>query len=44
MGLPLGVNEYLGMNPERSEGRLAQLARAARLHRVGRGFKSLSAH
>ena len=26
------------------EGRLAQLARATRLHRVGRGFESLNAH
>ena len=26
------------------EGRLAQLARASRLHREGRGFESLSAH
>ena len=27
-----------------TEGRLAQLARASRLHREGRGFESLSAH
>ncbi len=27
-----------------ASGRLAQLARASRLHREGRGFKSLSAH
>ena len=29
---------------EFEKGRLAQLARASRLHREGRGFKSLNAH
>ncbi len=30
--------------PSLNSGRLAQLVRAPRLHRGGRGFKSLSAH
>lgn len=31
-------------SPRLHQGRLAQLARASRLHRGGRGFESLSAH
>ena len=38
------LDEMVPLAVSHQEGRLAQLARASRLHREGRGFESLSAH
>ena len=42
--MPKGMEVQVLSHPPPRFGRLAQLARASRLHREGRGFESLSAH